>query len=170
MAVKSLLEKEVVEGTHSARQGQKTAAGTRPAPLEEVARSPGFWPAAPRQPGHGAPSLAPPSLAAPANEGVDTAAVRFLLGQNLKRRQEEEALAKKEEAKKEKETVMRKIMQSDVQQQASVAMEQARLLLEKSKRKRKKRRKRKLPKTFSLRRPCVHWKVSFVPSVVVRDT
>ena len=46
-------------------------------------------------------------------------------------------------------------MQSDVQQPV-VALEQARLLLEKSKRKRKKRRKRKLPKTSSLRRPCVH--------------
>ena len=68
-----------------------------------------FWPGAPRQPGHEVPSVAPPALGAPAAEGVDTSAPRFLAAAALNevRKLEEEAARRKvkeaEEAKAKEE-------------------------------------------------------------------
>ena len=102
--------RDVGPGTHVGLRAQKTAssAGARPAALK-VAEPGAVVFAAWCSQAEGAPGplrfprLALPQLAAPANEVVDTAAVRFLLAQNLKKRQEEEALAKKEEEELEEE-------------------------------------------------------------------
>ena len=75
--MKSLLEREVVEGTHNARQGQKTDAGVRPGLARAGARRGGVW-ASCLGPG-GAPSVALPPLAAPASDAVDAASLSFLV-------------------------------------------------------------------------------------------
>ena len=96
---KLLLEKEVVEGTHSARLGQKTAAGTRPAPLAEVAEpqvgavTVGYV-AAPE------PLLSTPSLADTMADQVDDRAVQILLQMALKKKKREE---EKEERRRQEE-------------------------------------------------------------------
>ena len=84
----------VVEGTHSARQGQKTAAGTRPAPLAEVAEPQGLS-VAPRCPDAGVPLLSVPLLAG--RGGIDDNSVRWLLKVELRKRQKEEKERKEEE-------------------------------------------------------------------------
>ena len=90
----------------------------------------------------GAPSLALPSLAAPAGDTVD-AATLFFVGKAAVLAQAELDKRKTKEAE-EKEVARHKEVHAEVQQQAAVAMEGARLLLERNKRKWKKRRKRKL--------------------------
>ena len=131
---KSLLKQEVVEGTHSARQGQKTAAGTRPAPLAEVAEPKGLS-AAPRCPDAGVPLLSVPLFAG--RDGIDDTTVRWLLKLALRQRQKEEVDM---EEKKGKEHA------SELRRRAQALLDHAASL---PKRKRKKKRKRKLPRNSS---------------------
>ena len=96
--------KEGVEGEHEVyyalRRQKPPPPGTRPAPLEEVAVLHGFGPGAPCQPGHGVPSLAPPSLADAAAEGCDASTLSFLTRAALEeKRKEEEAMVEQQEAK-----------------------------------------------------------------------
>ena len=139
---KSLPEKEVVEGgTHSARQGQKTAAGTRPAPLAEVAEPQGLS-VAPRCPDASVPSLSTPSLADTAAEAVDARTVRFLLQAELKQRKEEE--------EEEMQELERRVDRNEqLTPEESYAWRKWAGLLPGGKRKRKKKRKKKVPKTSS---------------------
>ena len=126
---KLLLEKEVVEGTHSARLGQKAAAGTRPAPLAEVAEP---------QRRLGARTLvclspSVPLLADTAAEAVDVNTVHFLLKDALKQLKERRNMEAEEE---EEERWMAQVKAMTV-------------LSRRLPRKRKKKRKRKLPRNSS---------------------
>ena len=103
---KSLLEKEVVEGTHRARQGQKTAAATRPAPLAEVAEPQGRLEAAARV-SAGVPALVPVALSS-ADDGVDAAALSFLVSKALVVEEEERQRAEQVEAEKKRQTQERR--------------------------------------------------------------
>ena len=110
-----LLTKKVVERrerpegevreTHYALRGQKRPLpGTRPAPLPVVAEPHGRPEAAARVPA-GVPSLVPLALSS-ADEGVDAAALSFLLLRSLEvKRKEEEKAKEKEELVKAKEAV-----------------------------------------------------------------
>ena len=101
-------EGEGVEGEQyvGLRAQKPPPPGTRPAaPKEPVPQ--GFWPGAPRQPGHEVPSVVPAGLGG-GDDGVDAAALAFLLQQNLlrqeaERREEEERLAQEEMDLKRKE-------------------------------------------------------------------
>ena len=88
-------------GLRNAPRGQSTATacGRRPGVLEDpgpplvgVERA-----AFPRS---GAPSLAPPSLSAPADDGVDSVALSFLLERALSAKKEEEMKVMKEAEEK----------------------------------------------------------------------
>ena len=103
---KSLLEKEVVEGTHSARQGQKTAAGTRPAPLADVAE-PHFRLEAAARVSAGVLALVPVALSS-ADDGVDAAALSFLVSKALEVEEEESQRAEQVEAEKKRQTQERR--------------------------------------------------------------
>ena len=110
-----LLTKKVVERregpegevreTHDALRGQKRPlSGTRPAPLPVVAEPHGRPEAAARV-SAGVPSLVPVALSS-ADEGVDAAALSFLLLRSLEvKRKEEEKAKEKEELVKAKEAV-----------------------------------------------------------------
>ena len=82
-------EREVHEENDGLRAQTTPLLGTRPAPLPVVAGSQGVWPGAPGQPGSVVPSVVSPVLAAPTAEGIDAAALSFLLAQSLAARQEE---------------------------------------------------------------------------------
>ena len=85
---------------HSALRGQKASSGTRPAPHEEVSEpqggavTDGYVAAL-------APWVARPALAAPTADGVDAAALSFLVTQSLAQ-QEKEKAEEKERAKVQK--------------------------------------------------------------------
>ena len=104
-----------------------------------------------------APSVARPALAAPAADGVDEAALSFLLRRALEDKRKEEQLAKeKEEERKQKvlDLIEQKLQQMLHESSSSTGR----------KRKRKKRRKRRTPRTSSLpgraRRRHRQWHVS----------
>ena len=87
-----------VRETHYALRGQKRPLpGTRPAPLPVVAVPQDRLEAAARV-SSGVPSVAPPALAAPAAEGVDSSTLRFLAAAVLySRKLKEEEVRKREE-------------------------------------------------------------------------
>ena len=74
---------------HALRGPTRPPSGTRPGRLAEPVPQ-GFWPDAPRQPGPGAPLVAPPVLAAPAADGIDASALRFLTAAAALRLREQE--------------------------------------------------------------------------------
>ena len=95
---------------HSAPRRPKTArAGVRPGVLEdpgprsETEHELFAAPRGPKPPSPGVPSVPVPLLAAPAADGVDEAALSFLLRRALEDKRKEEQLAKeKEEERKQK--------------------------------------------------------------------
>ena len=137
---KSLLEKEVVEGTHNARQGQKTAAGTRPAPLAEVAEPQGVS-VAPRCPDAGVPLLSVPLLAG--GDGLDKTTVRWLLKVELRKRQYEEEVEERGRGRR------RLRRQRGGRRLSWITQPLSKRKRKKRRKKRRKRRKRRAPRTSS---------------------
>ena len=158
---KTLLEKEVVEGTHNARQGQKTAAGVRPGLPQERAPQ-GRLVASCLDPG-GAPPLALPLLAALGSDAVDAASLSFFVKAAVlaqaeldkrKKREEErerEHLKAKHKVKKVDKWEMEMEKSSEKQQAEVKALQQwvAELARCGKRRKVKKRRKRRTRQTAS---------------------
>ena len=91
-------EEEAHEQDNALRGQTQPPPGMRPAPLVEVAVSQEWWPGAPRQPGGDAPSVVPPALVAPLADGIDAAALSFLLAQTLAAQQQEEVEVKEQAA------------------------------------------------------------------------
>ena len=90
-------EGEVRETHYGLRAQERPFPGTRPAPLSVGVEPQDRLEAAARV-SSGVPSVAPPALAAPAAEGVDTSTLRFLAAAALySRKLEEEEVRKREE-------------------------------------------------------------------------
>ena len=90
--------------THAAPRGQKEPPpGTRPGVLQDP--EPQLLDAVLAYRAAGEPSVATPLLAAPAAEGVDEAALSFLLQRALEDKRKEEQLAKEKEEEEEEEEV-----------------------------------------------------------------
>ena len=110
-----------------------------------------------------APSVARPALAGQAADGVDEAALSFLLRRALEDKRKEEQLAKEEEEERK-----RQVWDSLEQKFQQLLYESSSSTVRKRKRKRKKRRKRRTPRTSSrsscgrARRRQRQWHFSFV--------
>ena len=92
---------EVEGGRNGALRRQMPPPGTRPAAMMEP-MSQGFWPGAPRQPGHVVPSLSLLVLADTTADGVDSSTLRFLAAAALySRKLEEEEKMQREEEEEE---------------------------------------------------------------------
>ena len=164
---------------HAAPRGQtKARAGVRPGVLEDPGprreTELGTYAAlrGPKPPSPGVPSVAAPLLAAPMADGVEEAALSFLLQRALEDKRKEEQLAKEkeEEVRDAEEQVLlqeverREWVQAVDERSGRSYLYNYRTLATrwtipsssssgKSKRKRKKKRKRKTPKNFYLVRP-----------------
>ena len=177
-------EEEVHEANEALRRQNRPPPGRRPGVLED----PGPPQARLEVPGGclAAPQLDTPQLAAPGSDGVDAAALAFLLARNLEGSEEEERqewLAEEAQIMDEVYGLDEELMElARVGSRRSLAQQErlqvvsrrrAHLLLYlkvKGKKKRRKRRRRTCRRTCSSSHPPSSWRSRLVCSCLPRDT